>query len=191
MCKVETLTMEDVITFSRFVLKLPWQQGFKRFVEIGRVVLINYGPHEGKLAVIIDVVDDNKVCVSRWRRCHVVKPWLMVMLSTSAEKASFSKAVLFGGGCFVLSVLRKTFVSTSMKICSRGDFLWRGSRADLEGIKLLSQERTFSCEVSSHALLGKKQLLGETLSSRLKLTLFFAEVKCRNELFRHFVSSFV
>lgn len=40
------------------------QKGFTRFVEIGRVALINYGPHEGKLAVIIDVVDNNKVCVN-------------------------------------------------------------------------------------------------------------------------------
>lgn len=39
----------------------PLFQGFTRFVEIGRVVLVNYGPHEGKLAVIIDVADNNKV----------------------------------------------------------------------------------------------------------------------------------
>lgn len=32
-------------------------------MEIGRVVLVNYGPHEGKLAVIIDVADNNKVWV--------------------------------------------------------------------------------------------------------------------------------
>eukprot|EP00904_Undaria_pinnatifida_P006367 jgi/Undpi1/2860/HiC_scaffold_14.g06237.m1 len=37
--------------------------GFTRFVEIGRVVLINYGPHEGRLAVIIDVADNNKALV--------------------------------------------------------------------------------------------------------------------------------
>lgn len=36
-------------------------QGFTRFVEIGRVVLVNYGPDEGKLAVILDVADNNKV----------------------------------------------------------------------------------------------------------------------------------
>ncbi|KAK7233917.1 ribosomal protein L14 [Aureococcus anophagefferens] len=33
---------------------------FSRFVEVGRVVLINYGPGEGKLATIIDIVDGNK-----------------------------------------------------------------------------------------------------------------------------------
>lgn len=36
---------------------------FTRFVEIGRVALVNYGPHEGKLVTIIDVVDQNKALV--------------------------------------------------------------------------------------------------------------------------------
>lgn len=36
-------------------------QLFSRFVEIGRVVLVNYGPDCGKLATVIDVVDGNKV----------------------------------------------------------------------------------------------------------------------------------
>lgn len=37
--------------------------GFTRFVEIGRVCLINYGPETGKLCTIIDVVDKNKALV--------------------------------------------------------------------------------------------------------------------------------
>jgi len=36
---------------------------FNRFVEIGRVVLINYGPDHGKLAVIIEVIDHNRVFI--------------------------------------------------------------------------------------------------------------------------------
>mmetsp|Transcript_112002 Transcript_112002/g.167686 ORF Transcript_112002/g.167686 Transcript_112002/m.167686 type:complete len:133 (+) Transcript_112002:85-483(+) len=36
---------------------------FTRFVEVGRVVLINYGPDSGKLATIIDIVDQNKCLV--------------------------------------------------------------------------------------------------------------------------------
>ena len=36
---------------------------FKRYVEVGRVVLINYGPDEGKLATIIDIVDQNKCLI--------------------------------------------------------------------------------------------------------------------------------
>jgi large subunit ribosomal protein L14e len=36
---------------------------FKRFMEVGRVVLINYGPFEGKLATVIDIVDQNKCLI--------------------------------------------------------------------------------------------------------------------------------
>mmetsp|Transcript_18532 Transcript_18532/g.47679 ORF Transcript_18532/g.47679 Transcript_18532/m.47679 type:complete len:131 (+) Transcript_18532:58-450(+) len=34
---------------------------FKRFVEIGRVVLISYGPDAGKIATIVDVIDQNRL----------------------------------------------------------------------------------------------------------------------------------
>ena len=36
---------------------------FVRFVEIGRVCLINYGPDAGKLCTIIDVIDNNRALV--------------------------------------------------------------------------------------------------------------------------------
>ena len=36
---------------------------FHRFVQVGRIVLINYGPDEGKLATIIDIVDQNKCLI--------------------------------------------------------------------------------------------------------------------------------
>ena len=37
--------------------------GFSRFVEVGRVCLINYGPDAGKLCTIVDVVDAKKVLI--------------------------------------------------------------------------------------------------------------------------------
>eukprot|EP01100_Stratorugosa_tubuloviscum_P010094 TRINITY_DN4291_c0_g1_i1.p1 TRINITY_DN4291_c0_g1~~TRINITY_DN4291_c0_g1_i1.p1 ORF type:complete len:281 (-),score=107.45 TRINITY_DN4291_c0_g1_i1:139-981(-) len=36
---------------------------FKRFVEIGRVCLVNFGRYSGKLCVIIDVVDQNRILI--------------------------------------------------------------------------------------------------------------------------------
>ncbi|XP_051948291.1 60S ribosomal protein L14-like [Xyrauchen texanus] len=36
---------------------------FKRFVEIGRVAFIAFGPHEGKLVAIVDVIDQNRALV--------------------------------------------------------------------------------------------------------------------------------
>ncbi|MEQ2193554.1 hypothetical protein XENOCAPTIV_003314 [Xenoophorus captivus] len=38
-------------------------QVFKRFVEIGRVAYISFGPHAGKLVAIIDVIDQNRALV--------------------------------------------------------------------------------------------------------------------------------
>ena len=35
--------------------------GYSRFVEIGRVAMINYGDDYGKLCVIMDVLDHNRV----------------------------------------------------------------------------------------------------------------------------------
>jgi hypothetical protein len=37
-------------------------QPFKRFVEIGRVALVNYGKDYGRLVVIVDVIDQTRVC---------------------------------------------------------------------------------------------------------------------------------
>ena len=36
---------------------------FRRFVEVGRVIVINYGPLTGKLAVIVDILTTTKVIV--------------------------------------------------------------------------------------------------------------------------------
>ncbi len=38
-------------------------QVFKRFIELGRVVLINYGPLSGKLAVIVDILNTTRVLI--------------------------------------------------------------------------------------------------------------------------------
>ncbi|KAK7278426.1 hypothetical protein RJT34_23454 [Clitoria ternatea] len=38
-------------------------QPFKRYVEIGRVALINYGKEYGRLVVIVDVIDQNRALV--------------------------------------------------------------------------------------------------------------------------------
>ena len=36
---------------------------FKRFVEVGRVIIVNYGPLTGKLAVIVDILTTTKVVI--------------------------------------------------------------------------------------------------------------------------------
>lgn len=46
--------------------KMVNREAFKRYVEVGRVVLVNDGPSEGKLAVITEIIDHNKV------RCGII-----------------------------------------------------------------------------------------------------------------------
>ncbi|XP_045142473.1 60S ribosomal protein L14-like [Echinops telfairi] len=36
---------------------------FRRFVEVGRVAYISFGPHAGKLVAIVDVIDQNRALV--------------------------------------------------------------------------------------------------------------------------------
>jgi hypothetical protein len=42
---------------------------FKRTVEVGRVVLCNYGPDAGKIFVIVDILDSNRVRAGRVHEC--------------------------------------------------------------------------------------------------------------------------
>lgn len=44
-------------------------QVFKRFVEIGRVAFVAFGPYEGKLVAIVDVIDQNRVSLTLQYRC--------------------------------------------------------------------------------------------------------------------------
>eukprot|EP00271_Cylindrocystis_brebissonii_P016148 TRINITY_DN39387_c0_g1_i1.p3 TRINITY_DN39387_c0_g1~~TRINITY_DN39387_c0_g1_i1.p3 ORF type:complete len:128 (-),score=39.23 TRINITY_DN39387_c0_g1_i1:469-852(-) len=36
---------------------------YRRFVEVGRVAMVSYGPEYGKLVVIVDVIDQNRALV--------------------------------------------------------------------------------------------------------------------------------
>ena len=88
--------VSDVSSFYMKTLKLCWYvQVYKRFVEIGRVALINEGPDMGKLCVIIDVVDQRRVSVSllefyikaEERLCDIwVRHWWMVLVLMSSDK---------------------------------------------------------------------------------------------------------
>uniref|UniRef100_A0A3P8ZC48 Large ribosomal subunit protein eL14 n=1 Tax=Esox lucius TaxID=8010 RepID=A0A3P8ZC48_ESOLU len=53
-----------VLHDSLFVyLFLIFLQVFKRYVEIGRVVYLSFGPHAGSLVAIVDVIDQNRALV--------------------------------------------------------------------------------------------------------------------------------
>jgi len=52
-------------------------QSFRRFVEIGRVARVVYGPDQGKLVAIVDIIDQNRVkyvlCLWKFEICLCLK----------------------------------------------------------------------------------------------------------------------
>ncbi|KZV83157.1 putative RPL14B-ribosomal protein [Exidia glandulosa HHB12029] len=42
---------------------MPAESTFKRFVEVGRIVLLKSGPSAGKTAVIVDIIDHNRALI--------------------------------------------------------------------------------------------------------------------------------
>ncbi|KAG8921992.1 hypothetical protein FRC03_010854 [Tulasnella sp. 419] len=42
---------------------MPTESTFRRFVEVGRIVLITDGPHSGKIATIAEIIDHNRAIV--------------------------------------------------------------------------------------------------------------------------------
>ncbi len=36
---------------------------FERSVEAGRLVVVQYGPQKGKIATIVDIIDDRRVLI--------------------------------------------------------------------------------------------------------------------------------
>lgn len=86
---------------------------FTKFVEIGRVCLVNYGPDRGKLCVILDVIDGNRV--SDWlswfsilshqqclQRCPVVS--LLSFISKQSTSCTWTFAFLFSFILMIFSV---------------------------------------------------------------------------------------
>ncbi|PAV20380.1 60S ribosomal L14 [Pyrrhoderma noxium] len=70
MRKVALPTTMELCTTKNLNPRLNQKQGnmpdksvFKRFVEVGRVVLLNAGPHAGNVAVIVEIIDHNRAII--------------------------------------------------------------------------------------------------------------------------------
>ena len=60
--------------------------GYNKFVQIGRVARINYGPQEGKLATIVDIVTDKRVLVDGENISRQVIPVSRLQLTRQVVK---------------------------------------------------------------------------------------------------------
>ncbi|KAM0787406.1 hypothetical protein ACM66B_003490 [Microbotryomycetes sp. NB124-2] len=75
---------------------------FKRYVEVGRVVLLNEGPSAGKLAAIVEIIDHNRALIEgpttgvprqayAYRRL-VLTPFVLKKLPRAAGSSTVKKA---------------------------------------------------------------------------------------------------
>jgi large subunit ribosomal protein L14e len=75
----------------------------QRFVEVGRVVMMTYGPFAGKLAVIVDIIDHARVLVDgpqtgvprqsvSFKRCALTS--IVVKIPRTIKTASLTKALI-------------------------------------------------------------------------------------------------
>lgn len=76
---------------------------FKRFVEVGRVVLVNDGPSAGKLAVIAEIIDHNRALIDGPStgvprqalpyRNMILTPYTIASLPRAAGSGAIKRAV--------------------------------------------------------------------------------------------------
>ncbi|KAK1266121.1 60S ribosomal protein L14-2 [Acorus gramineus] len=73
---------------------------FKRYVEIGRVALMNYGKDYGRLVVIVDVIDQNRALIDapdmvrgqmNFKRLHLTD--IKIDIPRTPKKSSLIKAM--------------------------------------------------------------------------------------------------
>ena len=72
------------------------ESNFKRFVEVGRVVLLNSGPSSGRIAVIAEIIDHNRVR----------SPFLLPLYPHLTHPLPFTQAIIDGPST---SVPRQSF----------------------------------------------------------------------------------
>jgi len=93
-----------IYAFDLLLPQLQPAQLFSRYVEVGRVCLVNYGPDSGKLCVIVDIIDQNKCLIegppSVTGVARAVVPFkrlaltdLVCKISRSAKSAEVAKSL--------------------------------------------------------------------------------------------------
>merc|ERR1711944_22341 len=96
---VDTSKVPACIGFSKTFVFI--KMVYTRFVEIGRVAYVSFGPDEGKLCVIVDVIDQNRALVDgpcsgvarkaiSFKQLHLTEH--VIKIGHSARKGTVKKA---------------------------------------------------------------------------------------------------
>eukprot|EP00727_Mastigamoeba_balamuthi_P011129 m51a1_g6639 putative 60S ribosomal protein L14e (180) ;mRNA; f:107658-108346 len=164
---------------------------FRRFVEVGRVVLVNYGPDMGKLATIIDVVDANRVLIDGPNAITGVPRQVIslkrVILTPQLVKIPHScrerTLVAAWKAADTLAKWNKTAWARKLALREK-----RANCTDFERFKLIVAKRTVNSEVRTQlrsqirAILGKRRQT--ILSGRGKSKATLEAIKAKKAAFQ-------
>ncbi|KAL0208827.1 hypothetical protein P9112_011414 [Eukaryota sp. TZLM1-RC] len=133
---------------------------YSRFIEIGRIVLVNFGEYNGKLAVVTDVLDGNRVIVEGVAADSqmVRQPFSLKRVALTDFKVKIPRGIRS-------SLLRKRLedaeIEKKFNESSRGKKLAkRVSRAqatDFDRFKVMIAKKTLNQKSNEHFNILKKQ----------------------------------
>merc|ERR1711957_204087 len=135
--------------------------GYQRFVETGRLALITYGPCEGKMCTIVDIVDQKRVIVDGPESLTGVRRHMMPLkrLSLTDLKSTIPKAAREKT---LKKALKKDGVMEKWSQCSWAKKLKvkavRKNMTDFERFKLYKAKKS------------RSQLVKEALKPKAKAT---------------------
>nr|UXY87361.1 60S ribosomal protein L14A [Cryptomonas sp.] len=68
---------------------------YKRLIEVGRIVIVNFGPSKGKIGIIVDIVDKNRCIIDGWtgRQVTNVKRFMLTKLKLKLDKKLSSNKI--------------------------------------------------------------------------------------------------
>jgi len=130
---------------------------FTRFVEIGRVCMVNYGPDAGKLCVIVNVLDPNRALVDgpltgvarqkmTFKRLTLTD--MVVSIQHGARQASIVKALKEGD---VLNKFKASALGKKLAVKKA-----RADTTDFDRFKLMVARKTKSRAVRTQLSALKK-----------------------------------
>jgi len=105
---------------------------FKRFVEVGRLCLVTYGPMEGKLCVVVNIIDQSHVLVDGTPAGDAGTPRMGMSLKRMMLTDLKVPIKLNATAKCVAAFCTPCCLDPALRLCRGMDDAWRTARAELD-----------------------------------------------------------
>lgn len=107
---------------------------FKRFVEVGRLCLVTYGPMEGKLCVVVNIIDQSHVLVDGTPAGDAGTPRMGMSLKRMMLTDLKVPIKLNATAKCVAAFCTPCCLDPALRLCRGTDDAWRTARAELDSV---------------------------------------------------------